>query len=325
MTEPSTLASALNQAHHEILAADDRTVVMGEDVAENGGVFRITEGLLEEYGSDRVIDTPLAEAGIVGTAFGMATHGMRPIAEIQFSGFLHPAMDQIVSHVARIRTRSRGNYTCPLVLRAPYTGGIKAPEHHSESLEALYVHVPGLKVVTPARPVDARNLLHGAVRDPDPVLFLEPKNVYRSVKETLPEDPEPVPPGEARVVDEGSDLTVLSWGAMLRMCARYLKESDRDASVELIDLRSLYPIDEETVVESVRKTGRAVVVQEAPRTAGLAGEITTLINEEAFLILEAPVKRVTGFDTVVPLARLEEQYRPGPERLDEAIEETLNF
>lgn len=325
MTEPSTLASALNQAHHEILSEDEETVVLGEDVAENGGVFRVTEGLLEEFGPERVLDTPLAEAGIVGTAFGMATHGLRPIAEIQFSGFLHPAMDQLVSHVTRIRTRSRGHYSCPLVVRAPYTGGIKAPEHHSESLEALYVHLPGLKVVTPARPVDARNLLHGAVRDPDPVLFLEPKNVYRSVKETLSDDPQPLAPGEARVVQEGQDLTIVSWGAMLRMCARYLKESDRTDSVELIDLRSLYPLDRETIVESVRKTGRALVVQEAPRTGGLAGEITALINEEAFLNLEAPVKRVTGFDTVVPLARLEDNYRPGPRRLERAIEQTLNF
>lgn len=325
MADSSTMAAALNQAHHELLEADDRTVVLGEDVAENGGVFRITEDLLEEYGPQRVMDTPLAEAGIIGTAFGMATHGLRPIAEIQFSGFLHPAMDQLVSHVARIRTRSRGNYTCPLVVRAPYTGGIKAPEHHSESLEALYVHVPGLKVVTPSRPADARNLLHGAVMDPDPVLFLEPKNVYRSVKETLPEDPDPLEPGRAQVVRDGEDLTIVSWGAMLRMCARYLKESEYQGSVELIDLRSLYPLDRSTVVESVKKTGRALIVQEAPRTAGLASELTTLINEEAFLSLEAPVKRLTGFDTVVPLARLENEYRPGPQRLEQAIEETLDF
>lgn len=325
LDEPRTIASALNRAHHEILQKYSNTVVMGEDVARNGGVFRITEGLLDEFGEDRVIDTPLAEAGIIGTALGMATYGLKPIAEIQFSGFMPPAMDQLVSHVTRIRTRSRGQYTCPMVIRTPYTGGIKAPEHHSESLEAIYCHLPGLKVLTPATPSDARNLLHGAVRDSDPVLFLEPKKVYRSVKETLDEEPSPISPGEANVVRSGDDLTVISWGSMLRMTARYLKNRELDPSVELIDLRSLYPIDRESILESVRRTGRVLIVQEAPRTCGLASELTTIINEEAFLNLEAPVKRVTGFDTIMPLARMEDQYLPGPERLEKAIQDTLDF
>lgn len=325
MSNSSTLASALNQAHREILDENDRVLVLGEDVAENGGVFRITEGLLDEFGPQRVLDTPLAEAGIVGTAVGMAAYGLVPIAEIQFSGFMHPAMDQIVSHLTRMRTRSRGHYTSPVVIRAPYTGGIEAPEHHSESLEAIYGHIPGLKVVTPSTPTTGRNLLHGAIEDPDPVLFLEPKKIYRSVKETLPDEPEAIKPGEARLVRSGDDLTIVSWGAMLRMVVKYLLDRESNVSVDLIDLQSIYPIDRETIVDSVKKTGRAIVVQEAPRTCGMAGEITAIINENAFLHLEAPVNRVTGFDTPIPLARLEDEYLPGPIRLEKAIDETLSF
>lgn len=325
MSEPETMASALNRAHFEIMEASDEVVVYGEDVAANGGVFRITEGLLEEFGEQRVLDTPLAEAGIVGTAVGMASFGLQPIVEVQFSGFIYPAMDQIVSHLSRMRNRSRGNYTCPVVIRAPYTGGIKAPEHHSESPEAMFCHVPGIKVVTPASPSDARNLLHAAVEDPDPVLFLEPKEIYRSVKESLPESPESIKLGDARRVRGGDDLTIVSWGAMLRMVDRFLKEEAPDLSVDLIDLRTLDPLDRNTVVESVKETGRALVVQEAPRTCGLASEVVSLINEKAFLNLEAPVNRVTGFDTVMPLAKMEDLYRPGPVRLRNAIEETLEF
>lgn len=325
MTDPRTLADALNSAHFEVMERNDDVVVYGEDVAENGGVFRITEGLLDEFGPERVMDSPLAEAGIIGTAIGMASFGLRPVVEIQFSGFIYPAMDQIVSHLSRLRNRSRGNYSCPVVIRAPYTGGIKAPEHHSESPEAFFCHVPGLKVVTPASPSDARSLFHAAVKDPDPVLFLEPKKIYRSVKEQLSDTVEPVGLGEAKRIRSGDDVTVVSWGAMLRMVASFLKETERDYSVELIDLRTLDPFDRQTVVESVRKTGRAVIVQEAPRHCGLASELASLISEEAFLSLEAPVNRVTGFDTVMPLARMEDLYRPGPERLKDALEETLDF
>lgn len=325
MTEPITLADALNKAHHEIMAENDSAVVLGEDVGVNGGVFRITEGLLDRFGDERVIDTPLAEAGILGTALGMAAYGLKPIPEIQFSGFMHPAMDQLASHISRIRTRSRSTYTCPMVIRTPYTGGIEAPEHHSESLESIFCHLPGLKVVTPSRPSDARNLLHGAFQDPDPVLFLEPKKVYRSVKEKISDEPSPVSPGKARKVLDGDDLTIVSWGSMLRMTHRYLRKSDKQISVDLIDLRSLYPLDRAMIVDSVEKTGRAIVVQEAPKTAGLASEIVSIINEEAFLYLEAPVNRVTGFDTVMPLAKLEDYYLPGPNRLEHTIEETINF
>lgn len=325
MSEPVTMAGALNRAHFEIMQTDESVVVLGEDVAVNGGVFRITEGLLEEFGSRRVMDTPLGEAGILGSAVGLSAFGLRPIAEIQFSGFLYPGMDQLVSHLARLRTRTRGEYSCPAVVRAPFTGGIEAPEHHSESMEAMFCHVPGLKVVAPSCPSDARDLLHGAVQDPDPVLFLEPKSIYRSVKESLAETPEPIAPGRARRVREGSELTIISWGAMLRMVDRNLDRFHNLPSTELIDLRSLSPIDEETVVRSVKKTGRVIVVQEAPRSGGLASELAMIINEHALLHLEAPINRVTGFDTFMPLAKTEQTYLPGRKRLQIALEETLNF
>ncbi|MFB6355922.1 MAG: alpha-ketoacid dehydrogenase subunit beta [bacterium] len=325
MSDPETIAAALNKAHYEIMRKDDSVVVMGEDVGENGGVFRITEGLLEEFGEQRVIDTPLAEAGILGSTVGMSSFGLKPIAEVQFSGFIYPGMDQIVSHLSRMRTRTRGEYTCPVVIRAPYTGGIEAPEHHSESMESMYCHVPGLKVVTPASPSDARNMLHGAVMDPDPVLFLEPKSIYRSVKEELPEDPSPVKPGSARVVREGDDLTIISWGAMLRMVDRLLRKIEGPPSTELIDVRSLSPIDHDPIIQSVKKTGKAIIVQEAPRNCGLASEISAVINERALLHLEAPISRVTGFDTVMPLSRMEDDYLPGELRVKRAMESTLTF
>ncbi len=325
MTDPATLVDALNRAHFEVMEADGRVVVMGEDVGVNGGVFRVTEGLLEEFGERRVMDTPLSESGILGTAIGMATFGLKPVAEIQFSGFLYPGMDQIVSHMSRLRTRSRGGLSCPVVIRAPYSGGISAPEHHSESPEALFAHVPGLKVVTPSGPQTARALLHGAVADPDPVLFLEPKRIYRSFRRPLEEDAEPVPPGRARVVREGGELTIVSWGAMLRAVQRLYEEEDDLPDARIVDLQSLSPIDGTTVAESVRKTGRALVVQEAPRSVSLASEVTALINERAFLHLEAPVERVTGFDTVIPLARLEDDYLPGRERILQGIRDVVTF
>lgn len=323
--EPSTMVEALNRAHFEAMQRDETVVVMGEDVGVNGGVFRVTEGLLDRFGGERVMDTPLSESGILGSAAGMAAFGLKPVAEVQFSGFLYPGMDQIVSHISRLRTRSRGRWTCPMVIRAPYSGGIRAPEHHSESPEATFCHLPGLKVVTPARPVDARNLLHGAVEDPDPVLFLEPKRIYRSFRSELPPEPEPMPPGQARIARRGKALTVVSWGAMFRSVERLFAERGTLPDAELVDLRSLSPIDGDTVVESVRKTGRLVVVQEAPRAVGLASEVTSLVNERAFLHLEAPVKRITGFDTVMPLARLEDAYLPGPERIVRGIRDVMEF
>jgi pyruvate dehydrogenase E1 component beta subunit len=325
VSEPQTLAAALNKAHFEAMDRDSDVVLLGEDIGVNGGVFRVTDGLLDEFGPDRVMDTPIAEAGIIGATVGMSTTGLKPVAELQFSGFIYPGMDQIISHLSRYRTRTRGEHHCPVVLRAPYTGGIEAPEHHSESMEAIFCHVPGLKVMTPASPSDARNMLHGAIQDPDPVVFLEPKQIYRSVKEELPEEPSPIEPGSARVVREGDDLTIISWGAMLRMTDRLLKKIEGPPSTELIDLRSLSPIDRETIVTSAKKTGRVIVVQEAPRTCGLASEITAILNERALLHLKAPVKRVTGFDTVMPLGRMEDEYLPGELRVKRAMETTLTF
>lgn len=325
MSESRTIAEALNTAHFEAMEEDEDVVVLGEDVAVNGGVFRVTEGLLERFGSDRVMDTPVGEAGIIGSSIGMSAFGLKPVAEIQFAGFIYPGMDQIVSHLSRLRTRSRGEFSCPVVIRSPYTGGIAAPEHHSESPEAIFSHIPGIKVVTPSRPSDARNLLHGAIEDPDPVLFLEPKQIYRSVKEPLESTFQSIPPGKARVVRKGEDLTIVSWGAMIQLVERFLQKIEPPPDIELIDLRSLSPIDREVVVRSAKKTGRVVIVQEAPRTCGLASEITSIINEHALLHLEAPVGRVTGFDTVMPLPKLESKYLPGEIRVKRTLESILTF
>jgi pyruvate dehydrogenase E1 component beta subunit len=306
---------------------DERVVVLGEDVGVDGGVFRATEGLLEEFGSNRVIDTPLAESGIVGAAIGMAVYGLRPVAEIQFDGFMPPAFDQIISHAARIRWRSRGRFHVPLVIRAPYGGGIHAPEHHSESPEAYYAHTPGLKVVIPATPHDAKGLLISAIRDPDPVIFLEPKRYYRAFREEVPDGEYTVPLGEAKVLREGSDLTLISWGAMAQISLQAAEEAEEKegVSIEVVDLRTLVPLDVEAVIRSVQKTGRCVVVQESPRTCGFAAELVALINEKALLSLEAPVVRVSGFDTVVPLYRLEDYYVPDAGRVRRGIRKALQF
>jgi len=310
------VAQAINQGLDQALAADRRVVVLGEDVGRTGGVFRVTDGLLERHGEDRVIDTPVSESGIVGAAFGMAVGGLHPVAEMQFMGFSYPAYDQVVSHVSRIRNRSRHRFTAPLVLRIPYGGGIGAAEHHSESTEAIYAHVPGLKVVVPSTPRDAKGLLLAAIADPDPVVFLEPIRLYRAIKEDLPEEPYEVPIGRATVAREGTDVTVVAWGAMLREVGKAADMLEEDGvNAEVIDLRSLVPLDTEAVMESVRKTGRAVIVHEAPRTAGLAGELIALIQERALYSLQAPVARVTGWDTVFPLKRSEHHYLPSPERI----------
>lgn len=319
-----TLAQAIRDAHDTALAGDERVVVIGEDVGRNGGVFRITEGLLETYGSNRVIDTPVAESGIVGAAFGMAVAGMRPIAEIQFMGFSTPAYDQVINHVSRIRNRSRHRFTCPMVLRIPYGGGFGAAEHHSESWEAIYAHTPGLKVVTPSTPTDARGLLLAAVADPDPVIFLEPIRLYRAVKEDVPADTLPVEIGSAAIRQKGTDVTILTWGAMTkeaRAAARRLEENG--VSVELIDIRSLVPLDTRTIVESVTKTGRAVVVHEAPRTGGFGAEVAAVISEQCLYSLLAPVQRITGWDTVFPLKRGERKYLPSVDRIVAAAMTTL--
>jgi pyruvate dehydrogenase E1 component beta subunit len=324
-TENLTLVQAVREGLYGELARDEQVIVMGEDVGRNGGVFRATEGLFEEFGDDRVIDTPLAESGIVGTAVGMASQGLRPVPEMQFSGFAYPAFDQLVSHAARLRTRSRGRFTCPLVLRAPYGGGIRAPEHHSESKEAFYVHEAGLQVVVPSTPYDAKGLLAAAIRDPDPVVFLEPKLIYRAFRDAVPEEPYTVPLGEAAVRREGSDVSAFTWGAMARPTLEAAENLGDEVDVEVIDLRTLSPMDEETIVESFEKTGRAVVVHEAPQTGGLAGEITATLQEHSLLYQEAPIGRVTGFDTPFPLYALENYYLPSATRIEDRIRETVDF
>ena len=325
-TQNLTLVQSVRDALATEMAIDDDVLVMGEDVGRNGGVFRATEGLFDEFGGDRVIDTPLAESGIVGTAVGMAAMGLKPVAEIQFSGFIYPGFNQIVSHVARMRARSRGRFTLPMVLRAPYGGGIRAPEHHSESKEAFYAHEPGLKVVIPSTPYDTKGLLISAIRDPDPVILLEPKLVYRAFRDQVPEGDYEVPIGEAAVRREGTDVSVFAYGAMIRPAmeaAERLVDDGIDA--EVVDLRTVSPLDRETIVDSFRKTGRACVVHEAPRTGGLAGEITAVIQEEALLYQEAPVQRVTGYDVPYPLYALEDYYMPNAVRVAAGIEEAVAF
>ncbi len=314
-----TLVQAINLALVQEMEADERVMVLGEDVGKNGGVFRVTEGLQERFGEDRVVDTPLAESGIMGSSIGLAVGGMRPVAEIQFEGFLGPAYDQLVNHAARYRTRSRGAVTVPLTVRVPVGGGIHAPELHSDSPEAIYAHTPGLKVVMPASPYDAKGLLISAIRDPDPVIYFEPKRIYRAFREEVPEDEYTIPIGKAKVVEEGEHVTVVSWGAMVVDCLKAMDELPEDLSVELIDLRTIYPLDIDCIVESVKKTGRCVVVHEAPKTAGYGAEITAQVMEHCFLHLEAPVQRVAGFDTFMPYYKLELEYLPSVERIAEAI------
>lgn len=320
-----TLVQAINQALDQEMARDDRVVILGEDVGKNGGVFRVTEGLQEKHGKHRVVDTPLAESGIMGTAVGLAMAGMRPIPEIQFEGFMGPAYDQLTNHAARFRTRTRGAITIPLTVRVPVGGGIHAPELHSDSPEAIYAHTPGLKVVMPSTPYDAKGLLIASIRDPDPVVFFEPKRVYRSFREEVPEDLYEVPIGKAKVVSDGDDITVVTWGASVFQCLEAMDHLPEDVSIELIDLRTIYPIDIDTIAESVSRTGRCVIVHEAPKTCGMGAELSALIQEHCFLHLEAPVQRVAGFDTVMPYYKLELDYLPDAARIQKGIEECLAY
>ncbi|MGA7282206.1 MAG: alpha-ketoacid dehydrogenase subunit beta [Acidimicrobiia bacterium] len=319
-----TLAQALNGALSTALESDDRVVLLGEDIGRTGGVFRITDGLQVKFGQNRVFDTPVAESGIIGAAFGMAVAGLRPVAELQFLGFSYPAYDQIINHVARIRNRSNHRFTAPMVIRVPFGGGIGAAEHHSESTEAIYAQIPGLKVVVPSTPSDARGLLLAAVEDPDPVLFLEPIRLYRSVKEEVPDIYYSTEIGTARVERSGEDLTLISWGAMIketRSAAGLLEQEG--VSVEVLDLRTLAPLDHASIVRSAEKTGRVVVIHEAPRTAGLGAEVAALIQEEAIYALHGPVRRVTGWDTVFPLKRSEGHYLPSVERIVQTARRAL--
>jgi pyruvate dehydrogenase E1 component beta subunit len=321
------MAKAINLALFEAMERDEKVIVMGEDVGPDEGVFRITEGLYHKFGDKRVLDTPLAESGIMGTAIGMAIYGLRPVCEMQFSGFDYYAFHQLECHASRFRNRTRGRVTVPVVMRAPYGGGIRALEHHSESREAIYAHTPGLKVVIPSGPRNARALLHSAIQDPDPVIYYEPKAIYRLFKEDVPEAMETLPIGQAQVVRKGKDITLISYGASLRPtleAAEMLEEED-GVQAEVIDLLTISPMDATLIIESVKKTGRAVVVHEGPRTCGLGAEVVARINEAALLYLEAPIKRVTGFDVPIPYFSKERFFLPDPERVLAASRETLSF
>jgi pyruvate dehydrogenase E1 component beta subunit len=316
---------AVNDALRLAMRKDPDVVVMGEDVGKFGGVFRATQGLQDEFGADRVFDTPLAEGGIIGTAVGMALYGMKPVPEIQFADFIFPAFDQIVNEAAKYRYRSGGQYSCPMVIRTPYGGGIKGGHYHSQSPETYFVHTAGLKVVVPSNPYDAKGLLLSAIRDPDPVLFFEPKRVYRAAKGDVPEGDYAEPLGKARVTRQGEQVTVIAWGAMWHEADQAAREAAAEGlDCEVLDLRSLQPLDVEAIAASVSKTGRAVVVHEAPRTCGFGAELSALIQERCFLRLEAPVKRVTGFDTPFPYS-LESEYLPRAPRILQAIRETAAY
>ncbi len=321
------MVQAINLALTQEMEKDDTVVVLGQDVGVNGGVFRISEGLIEKYGEDRVLDTPLAESAIVGTSIGMAMGGLKPVAEMQFSGFSYVAFSQIEGNASRMRSRSHGVFTCPMVIRMPYGGGIRALEHHSESREATYGHLPGLKVVIPSTPRNARSLLTAAIRDPDPVIFMEPKRIYRAFREEVPEEEETLEIGRARIVSEGKDITIVTWGAMLQPSLKAVDQvqKQRSLSIEVIDLLTLSPMDTVALAESVKKTGRCVVVQEAPRSFSASAEVVATLNDKALTYLEAPVRRVTGYDVVTPYFGRELLYMPDENRIRRAIEETLDF
>ena len=320
------LVQAVNSALRTEMRNDEDVVVLGEDVGKVGGVFRVTQGLFDEFGDQRVIDTPLAEGGIIGTAIGMALYGLRPVPEIQFADFIFPAFDQIVSEAAKFRYRSGGEYTVPMVIRTPVGGGIRGGHYHSQSPESLFIHTAGLKVVCPSNPYDAKGLLLSAIRDDDPVLFFEPKRVYRAVKMDVPEDEYTIPIGKAKVVREGEDVTVIAWGAMLFEALASADEvgEDNGISAEVIDLRTLWPVDIDTIVESVKKTGRVVIVHEAPKACGFGAELMSLITEKCFVHLEAPPVRVTGWDTPFPYT-LEMEYLPLQHRITPALRETVDY
>jgi 2-oxoisovalerate dehydrogenase E1 component beta subunit len=319
------IIQAVNDALRLEMRRDPRVVVLGEDVGRFGGVFRATSGLQEEFGADRCVDTPLAESGIIGTAIGMALYGLRPVPEIQFADFIYPAYDQIVSELAKLRYRSGGEYPAPVVIRTPVGGGIRGGHYHSQSPEALFIHVPGLKVVCPSNPIDAKGLLASCIRGEDPVIFMEPKRVYRAARGNVPEGEYTIPLGEAKVVREGRQVTLLAWGAMVHTA---IEAADKGAAlgydIEVIDLRTLLPFDVDAILASVRKTGRVVVAHEAPRTCGFGAELAATIQEKAMLSLEAPILRVTGFDTPFPYT-LEHEYLPDAHRILDAVERVVNF
>jgi len=321
------MVQAINLALDEAMADDADVVVLGEDVGVDGGVFRVTDGLHEKYGEARVIDTPLAESGIIGTAIGMAMAGLRPVGEMQFSGFSYLMIPQLEGHAARMRARTQGQFTVPLVMRLPYGGGVRALEHHSESREVYYAHTPGVKVVIPSGPRNARALMRAAILDPDPVVYMEPKRSYRAFREEVPEEAEKLEIGKAHIIKEGTDITVVAWGAMMHTTKKAVAEieQERGTSIELIDLLTISPLDGNTIAESVRKTGRLAVVQEAARSFGPASEIIAVVNDKALMYLEAPVQRVTGYDVVTPYFGREPHYMPTVGRARRGIEAALDF
>jgi pyruvate dehydrogenase E1 component beta subunit len=321
-----TMVQALNLALRQEMAKDDRVILLGEDVGVDGGVFRVTDGLIETFGEERVLDTPLAEAGIAGMSIGMAVYGLRPVCEMQFSGFSYQAFHQIENHAARLRWRSQGRLSVPMVLRAPYGGGVRALEHHSESREAYYAHTPGLKMVMPSGPRNARALLVSAIRDPDPVIFFEPKAIYRAYREEVPEEEETLPIGRSQVVREGRDLTIVTYGAMVRpvLAAAEDLHSKDGAEAEVIDLLTVSPLDDTLFTASARKTGRVMVVHEAPRSFGPGAEIIARLVEKSFYYLEMPIARVTGYDVVMPLFSREKHYLPHADRVLEAARKLLS-
>lgn len=322
-----TIIQAINEALRQALAADERAMILGQDIGVNGGVFRATDGLQKQFGPDRVFDTPISESGIMGASVGLALNGFKPIVEVEFLGFIHTIMEQLCTQAARMRMRTKGQFTVPLVVRGPFGGGVHALELHSDSYEAFFAHSPGMKVVIPSNPYDAKGLLLSAIDDPDPVIFFEPMKIYRTFKMEVPDEAYRVPIGKAAVAREGDDVTVISWGAPVRMALDTAEQmqQEHNISVEVVDLRSLVPFDNETVMNSVRKTGRAVVVHEAVKTGGFGGEVATRIMEEAFLYLQAPVMRVTGYDTPYPFTQVENEWLPTETRLMKAINDAITY
>ncbi|WP_068675114.1 alpha-ketoacid dehydrogenase subunit beta [Oceanobacillus sp. Castelsardo] len=321
-----TMIEAIRQAMTQEMERDSRVLILGEDVGRNGGVFRATDGLIDQFGEERVMDTPLAESAIIGTAVGMSLNGLRPIAEIQFLGFIYEAMDQVANQAARVRFRSTGRYHVPMVIRSPYGGGVRTPELHSDSLEALFSHTPGLKVVMPSNPYDAKGLLIAAIRDEDPVLFFEPMKLYRSTKQEVPDQLYEIPIGKAKVVREGNQATIVSWGPCVPMLEKLVDQYKKEgAHLELIDLRTVAPIDAETILESVEKTERLMIVHEAVKTNGIGAEVAALVSEKGVFSLSAPILRITGFDTPYPVGTIEDDWLPNEKRIKDAIQQLLSY
>lgn len=326
-TKQMTFIQAITDGMRTLLREKEEVIIFGEDVGKNGGVFRATDGLQEEFGDHRVFDTPISESGFIGMAVGMAMNGLLPIAEIQFLGFIYPAFEQIMSQATRMRSRSKGTYTVPLVIRAPYGAGVHSPEIHSDSMETLFVHMPGIKVICPSNPYDAKGLLISAAEDPDPVLFMESLKCYRSIRGEVPEGKYTIEIGKGKKVKEGDDVTIIAWGAMVHTAVKAAEEMEKTKGIkaDVIDLRTLYPIDKDIIAESVQKTGRCVIVHEAPRTNGLGSEILSIINDTSFLYLKAPIERVTGPDVHVPFPSLEHHYLPNEKQVMRAIDRVIHF